>query len=194
MDWLAVQWSRFWYWLQQDGNFPAVVLVFITGYYARVTRRALDAARTQAAASEKQFGMAQKQFMASMIPRVGVSVYPKAENYQHMCWSIENNSERDLLIQAAELRWTYPGKEWTHHLTQYPSGVFEPGRKLSNRETNAVPIPDAQWPADRKLTLNEAHEYMAIAVTVSDVARILAFRFEFVPGKGQKVTVVQEKS
>ena len=41
--------------------------------------------------------------------------------------------------------------------------------------------------------MHEAHGLLSIAVTVSDVARILAFRFEFMPGKGQNVTVVEEE-
>jgi hypothetical protein len=232
MEGIVQQWNRFWYWLQQDANFPTVVLVVITGYYAWVTRKAQDAAKRQAETAQKQFELAHEQFVfaqnqfefsrqqdeksrkdferqlevaqkqlelahrqfkVSMIPRVSVNVYPRTENYRNICWSIENNSERDLLIQAAEIRWTFPGKEWIHHLTQYPGGVFEPGRNLSNRETNVVPIPDEYWPTDRDLTMHEAHEYMAIAVTVSDVARILAFRFEFLPGKGQNVAVIEEE-
>jgi hypothetical protein len=141
--------------------------------------------------AQRQLELADRQFKASMIPRVAVGVHPSLDNYQYICWSIENNSERDLLIQAAQIRWNYPGNEWKHDLTQYPGGVFEPGRKLTSKEYNVVPIPDEYWPTDGALTMHEAHGFLAIAVTVSDVARILAFRFEFVPGKGQNVTIVQ---
>jgi hypothetical protein len=92
----------------------AVILVLVTCYYAYVTRQALDAAKGQAEIAYKQFELGLKQFRASMIPRLAVNVYPSLENQRHVCWSIENRGERDLLIQAAEIQWMLSAKEWTY--------------------------------------------------------------------------------
>ncbi len=166
----------------------AVILLVVTCYYAYVTRRSLDAAETQAVIANKQFELGVNQFRASMIPRLCLKVYP-TDNYQYIAWEIRNNSLHDLLIKGAEIRWNLPGYEWTHVLDQYPGGVFAAGDALTSTEYNAVAIPGENFPKDRPMLREDVIRMLTISFTVSDVAEILSFRFEFTPGKGQKVTV-----
>jgi len=157
---------------------------------AKDLERQLKLAETQAALTEKQLKLAREQFTASMIPKLFLKVYPALENARIIHWEVRNVRQHDLHIQNAEIRWAMPGREWTHILAQYPGGVFAPNEELSSRHYNAILIPDEHWPKSN-MAQDEVVGFLTLSLTVSDVAKLLSFRFEFTPGKGQNVTVVE---
>lgn len=185
-------WGRFHYWLYFGTGeaatktqaisaavqaITAAVIVALTAYYGRLSKRALDAANVQATAAQRQFDLAQKQFQAQYLPHLDVSVWIPVNNTNYIYYHYANVGATTVRINSLTVHIRTASQQASLRDEEFNGKLLAPSSPGKAPTTGRLELPaiirDAVLAERQPYNLNEG---LRLEIIAGDVAGLLTYR------------------